>query len=365
MEYYIIFLVISFWAVYSALVARMNITEIPFYQIFRHPEYFGGFPAMRRYSWWLFVWIVIANATALCIIQILKLASIPVGKAYDLIGYESPSGGEAGLITMLIFTVALYNYMVRKSHRIVFELTSEVHNNVLSGKTGFDEPSKPILNFKKPKELLNILFYLLPNLYAQVYLFFYRECHNIIANGCLQYVCEHYGHERILSFHAQCLCSQTNHAQFLDIQQTLDSLPRDDKAYVHVIVTALIRIRGFHNAIVEIENYLTSTSLEFTSNDIRETSRYRFVKPIKVKYINGKTHGKGVLYDWSENGCFMAVNKRVCVNEPVELKIAKKTFRGQHIHRNAQVFNGKVIRGIGLEMLDKKDWMTQASSYAS
>lgn len=202
MEYVYSTVIIILFSIYCALTARYSFTSIPWLDVLRQPERYGGGGEKSRLFQYLLCWVLMSCTYSLACTYILK--TISPKTLYSILGLDSPSVGVAGLSTILFFNVSTYLFFVNKTKHYLrkkrdnfpvtllddappeSEVTSAVSSDIDSGNAM--EMLKSTLASSSRQ-----LFYIIPRIFSHIYKYFYLECEHFVLSASLN-LADYYGY---------------------------------------------------------------------------------------------------------------------------------------------------------------------------
>lgn len=361
LEISVVIIITSLLSIHAALGARYNFTEIPWISLITRPKYFGGLNILIRNILWLACWVLVSDIFMLLCSIIIKASELPVSKLYDLIKYESESGGKAGLATLSIITAGMYLMLVRQTAKIVAEESDFIPKKHLYQENSSSKLDKielqPIENITMKGKVANLvkqIYYIAPRLLAPIYSHFWKSA-SLIKYGCVRLIYDRYGKDNILEFYKEHAAQTPDKEIIEEIDNKINSLTKKrDKACT--ILSIKISNKGYHNTNGLLNNYVVtkSTSCE---DEKRIIKRLPVTRHLKLVIVSDGKERKLPLIEYSNDGSSIYVLSKwpADINREVQIKQKNSTINCEVIHRNARTYDGQVQFGLALRIHEQEE----------
>ncbi len=360
MEYKISLLVIFLLSILTALTAKYNFITVPWFELLKKPKYLGGRKGIKRGVIYLVLWIV-ASLLLSTLITFTLLNSGWIAKSvYSYIGYNNPKAGSSGLITTVIFNIAIYLFLVNKTKRVLREEADNPPDDLLSVsvlKEDDDNKSRAATVHR----ILRRMYYYVPNLLAHIYRYFYMESNHLIQ-GAARLTFDDYGKETILNFfdsHIENSKSKPNRKKS-PVQELSEALKRaniDGYDRALALLEMKIEVKGYFSTRKYIDNYMEKIKKEPQYEDDKRSSpriQVRYKK--SVEFTSGDGNFSAIVPEYSKNfkGIYLSTDASVNVNQPITLVFKDKKVRLKVVHKNALTSCEKRYSGFGAVLIEEK-----------
>lgn len=346
-------------AAYTAMSARWDIMEIPWYKFVRYPSYFGGRDHLLIGLGLFFVWCALSVGFGLLLAWLVKSSAPTIQAIYRNIGYDDFESGHAGLATLLFTTWVSYIYIVHRTYRITDEHIKKIQRSDdydTVGSLSFVTLLTSYIDSHRDKKLglpFTLTLDIIPLFLASYYNHFY-DSSGILIRGCANLLHEKYGSHTIIKFYDFHKRNAADQRQFKQIDDAISRCVRGSTDHVRTILCGDIGIKGYRGVQWSINNYVKQRSDEQRTDPERRIERTFFASRAKMRCLNSGYKIKGEIVSCSNDGSglFVSLQKPLHTNRPIRLRIEKLTgwFSIDVVHAEATYVKNRVVSGYGVKV---------------
>ena len=352
MEYLATIIFISPLAILKALTAKHDLLTIPWVEVYKKPIYFGGIKEIKRGAIYLVAWIIASVTISLIVAFTLKNSSEIAKYVYDYIGYDNENAGTAGLITIVVFNIALYLHLVSKTKYIVKkrikDLPPTISNKKINKPENYEMPDnkKEAIRF-----LLRKIYYLVPYLLSHIYRFFYCESSHLV-HGAARLTFDKYGKEIILNFFESHLANSKD-SDLAKLSTSLIDAKMEGYDRALALLEMKIELKGYNSTNKYIQNYIKKLRAESQFEIERRSSIRKQPALIKeIKFINSGTSHLGTIPEYCSDfsGLYLATKTSINPNQVITLVVGDQMCEAIIVHKNVLTTYQKTYSGCGVKI---------------
>ncbi len=349
MEYWIVVFLTSVLAVYTALSARHQPTEVPWSLILRKPDYFGGRSEVTRCFLWLFVWTAVSILAMLFFTWLLLSMRPLVSSFYSYIDYDGEA--RAGLATICSLNIFIYLYLTHLVKKAASDILKFTPSDILIQENEpAARPAERIIRGGFFAQLIKLVSVPL----ARIYVYFCRDT-GLIINGCVCHLLDKYLASAIVNCHQFQLRRKDPEALLLNPR--LNDL-NDKQERAHLILTSLVRQHGYYETKGKIKQYLIKRTRD--EPDLREAPRLAPRQTKTIYLLENEKLQAVTIKDYSNNGagCFLITPRAESykVGQELVIQLVNQTKISAVVsHNDYQMCQHNLRSGIGIRISHQSD----------
>jgi len=349
-EISIICVFVGITSVVEALSARFYLRDISWPVIFRHPQHFGGTKYLISRLGLLCLWMFSSIVLGLVIAALIKAAVVKMGVNFTA---ESDSGftymlrampSVAAVVLFIGACVAIKSYTKKQLSVLPEHLTKrDLAQDNTEYPRHIDDSTRA-----RFREILVLVVSFVPHFFYRLYRYFYLEAGKLI-NGYSNVLLSNYDPEIVVRFFEQQGAPKPLSAGNALLNQ-LDGNYENSLDWAQYLLTANIRLRGFHNTKADIEAYVESRKSASISK--RESERIRCKNPIPVMIRCKGLVGYAKLLEYSEGyrGFYITTNLDIDKQESINLTIDDTEYTTKVVHQKCFIMKERIFSGYGLSL---------------
>jgi hypothetical protein len=361
MEYHVSLTAILILAILTALTAKHNLLTIPWIQVLRNPDYFGGWKEIRRGSLYLVSWSVSSLLIAFVITYILMNSTEFVRLLYKYVGYDNPSAGTPGLITITFINIAFYLYLVNKTKHVLRKEAKAPPPSDIESAEHQSEPDESDESTSNRIQFIPFIlrksYYLMPSLLAHIYRFFYFESSHLVV-GAARMMFDDYDKDIILNFF-ESHTKRSKRSYIAKLSASLQEKNLEDYGRALALLVAKIELKGYYSTKKYIDNFIDMLcSDHHTRKDLRQFDRAFAKTPIHLEFSKGGNSYTGAIVQYSLDLGGLYIETQIPINKNCKVVLAMNGEAIEATVRNTKPLiccpHRRVIRGRGL-LIDSED----------